>query len=193
VNAPNPRAVRPTLRVSWPGARGKPKLETELKIEIANPPNFEQIVAAFPNASQPGVIFAYGDTIYNPSNIVISAPLLAHEEVHGYRQRGLNYIVISAPRLAHEEVLGYRQRGLNYSVDTWWKAYIEDPEFRYREELLSHAAEYRAQLRFIHDRNERAKLVMRTAQRLLAPLYNYGQPKSLNQALSDLRWAIERK
>ncbi len=145
-------------------------METDLKIEIANPPNFEQILAAFPSAGQTGVIFAYGDTIYNPSNIVVSAPLLAHEEVHGYRQR-----------------MPIRE------IEAWWTHYIADPEFRYGEELLSHAAEYRAQLRFVHDRNERVKLVMRTAQRLLAPLYNYGKTKSLNQAISDLRWAIERK
>lgn len=145
-----------------------------MKIEIANPPNFEHILAAFPNASQPGVIFAYGDTIYNPSNIVIPSPLLAHEEVHGERQR---------------HIVGYGYPGAR----TWWEKYIDDPEFRYNEELLAHAAEYKVQIRVLHDRNERAKLVMRTAQRLLAPLYNYGKPKSLNQAICDLRWAIERK
>lgn len=147
-----------------------------MKIEIANPPNFEQILAAFPNASQQGVIFAYGDTIYNPSNIVIPPPLLAHEEVHGSRQKAVH------PKWGEVD-----------APIAWWGKYIDDPEFRYNEELLAHGAEYKMAIRVVHDRNLRAKLVMRTAQRLLAPLYNYGKPKSLNQAICDLRWAIERK
>lgn len=146
-----------------------------MKIEIANPPNFERIVAAFPKATDKGVIFAYGDTIYNPSGVNVPPALLAHEEVHGQRQQSV----------------GYAPNRLN--ADVWWEKYITDPEFRYYEELPAHAAEYKAQLRHVKDRNDRAKLALSTAQRLLAPLYNYGVPKSLNQAICDLRWAIEKK
>lgn len=142
------------------------KLETALKIEIANPPNFDKILTAFPHANRHGVIFAYGDTIYNPSGIVIPPPLVAHEEVHGRRQT---------------------------SPEKWWLSYIADPEFRYNEELYAHAAELLAFKKIITDRNQRAKLMMTTAQRLLAPLYNYGVPKSLNQAICDLRFAVEHR
>lgn len=145
-------------------------------IEIANPPNFEQILIAFPNANQHGVIFAYGNTIFNPSGVNIPPALLAHEEVHGKRQ------------------LRHLPNGASKTDPVWWwEAYIADPEFRYTEELHAHAAEYTVQMRLIHDRNQRAKLAMSTAQRLLAPLYNYGVPKSLNQAITDLRWAVEHK
>lgn len=137
-----------------------------MKVEVATPPLFDKIVAAFPNASQPGVIFAFGDTIYNPSNIIISPPLLAHEEAHGARQ------------LKPEE---------------WWDKYIVDPDFRYNEELYAHGAEFKALMKMVHDRNQRAKLMIVTAQRLLAPLYNYGVPKSLNIAIRDLRWTVEGK
>lgn len=140
-----------------------------MKIEIANPPNFDKILAAFPNANGHGVIFAFGATIFNPSGVVIPPALLAHEEVHGLRQSHC------------------------HSVESWWNTYIADPEFRYTEELHAHAAEYRVQMRTVHDRNDRAKLAMSTAQRVLAPLYNYGIPKSLNQAICDLRWAIEKR
>lgn len=143
-----------------------------MKIEIANPPGFEAIVAAFPKASAPGVIFAYGNTIYNPSNIIIPPELMAHEEVHGARQTG---------RFSRYD-----------AIDEWWDKYISDPEFRYTEELHAHAAELNVLKKRITDRNDRAKLVMQTAARLIAPLYNYGAPKSLNQAITDLRYTLER-
>lgn len=143
-----------------------------MKIEIALPPNFDKILAAFPGAANRGVIFAYGDTIYSPSGVTIPPALIAHEEVHGQRQR-----------------LMYAQD----AVSRWWEQYISDPEFRYDEELHAHAAELNVLKHIVKDRNERAKLAMHTAQRLLAPLYNYGVPKSLNQAICDLRYALEHK
>jgi hypothetical protein len=146
-----------------------------MKIEIAKPPMFDQILAAFPKAAESGVIFAWGDTIYNPSGIVIPRPLLAHEEKHGSRQ-----------------MANHAKWGEAAAPMQWWGKYIEDPEFRYNEELHAHAAEFKEQMRIVHDRNDRAKLMMSTAQRLLAPLYNYGIPKSLNQALCDMRWAVQQ-
>lgn len=143
-----------------------------MKVEIAYPPNLDRIIAAFPKATDPGVIFAYGDTIYNPSGIEIPPALLAHEETHGRRQQSLK----SCER-----------------VTEWWDKYIADPEFRYTEEMWAHAAEFLVLKKIVTDRNDRAKLVMHTAQRLIAPLYNYGVPKSLNQAICDLRYAIEHK
>lgn len=125
------------------------------------PPNFEQIVAAFPNAVDPGVIFAYGDHIYNPSGKTIPAALIAHEGVHLLNQR--------------EHV----------SPDHWWTVYIDDAEFRYREELAAHVAEYRAQVAGL-DRNYQAKLLMTTAARLVAPLYAYSG-KGIQRAMKDIR------
>jgi hypothetical protein len=93
--------------------------------------------------------------------------------VHGARQS-----VIERPKSRHCWT----------GAEHWWDCYLEDPEFRYREELPAHAAEFRAQMP--HDRNDRAKLLISTAQRLIAPLYNYGI-KSLNQAIKDLRNEIE--
>jgi hypothetical protein len=136
-------------------------------IRTETPPNFEAICAAFPNASGHGVLFAWGDDIYNPSAVVIPAALLAHEAVHGARQRA------EGPK-------------------RWWTRYIGEPDFRYVEELKAHAAEYRAQLRST-DRNHRARLLTATAARLVAPLYNYEPGKrTLSTALRDLRWEIEK-
>ena len=128
------------------------------------PPNFEQIKAAFPNAGDPGVIFAFDGNIYCPSGNVIPPALLAHEEVHLKRQT-------------------------LHGADDWWAHYIYDSEFRYHEELLAHVAEFKAH-RFSNDRNFGAALLMRTAMRLVAPLYNYTPPRTVQQAMKDLREEI---
>lgn len=139
-----------------------------MSVIVARPPNFELILKAFPSADKPGVIFAYGDHIYNPTGGNIPPALLAHEEVHLLRQ--------------------HRPSGPN----GWWLQYIDDAEFRYREELAAHVAEFRAQAPGI-DRNLRAKLLTSTAARLCAPLYNYQPPRSLNQAIRDIRQELDRK
>lgn len=136
-------------------------------IIVDHPPNFERIRAAFPDAIAPGVIFAYGEHIYNPSGKPIPHALLAHEAVHQARQ-----------------VMG----GID-GPTIWWNNYLVDPEFRYGEELLAHAAELMAQLPGL-DRNQKHKLLMSTAARLVAPLYNYQPPRQLRWAIDDLSWSL---
>jgi hypothetical protein len=137
-------------------------------ILVERPPNFELILKAFPNADKPGVIFAYGDHIYNPSGRPIPPALLAHEAVHCDRQMNVSHGPLD-----------------------WWAQYLTDPEFRYREELAAHVAEFQVQAPGI-DRNSRAKLLMSTAARLCAPLYNYTPPRSLNVAMRDIKWELDR-
>jgi len=137
-----------------------------MAVITARPPNFEAIAAVFPDAGKHGVIFAYGDAIYNPSGIFIPPALLAHEGVHLLRQRD------------------------GETAESWWAKYLADAEFRYREELEAHVGEYNAQLAGI-DRNQRAKLLMATAHRLIAPLYNYQPPRSLQLAMRDLRQRVQ--
>jgi hypothetical protein len=132
-------------------------------IKRERPPNFDRIVKVFPFAIRPGVIFAYGFDLYNPSGIDIPDALLQHEAVHQLRQ--------SDPEM-------------------WWDLYLTDNTFRYREELLAHATEYRAQLNRLDDRNRRAALLLSTARRLVAPLYNYQPPRTMQQALKDLKKEI---
>jgi hypothetical protein len=144
-----------------------------MKIETTRPPNFEQILEAFPDADKPGVIFAFGTTIHNPSGGNISPALLAHEAVHGHRQ-----------------ITKYTPPEMGIRI--WWNNYISDAEFRYNEELLAHVAEYRAQSSLINDRNFRSKVLQSTALRLIAPLYNYQPPRTLAQAMRDLRWELDK-
>lgn len=133
-------------------------------IILSPPPNFEQIRIAFPKAENPGVLFAYDGNIYNPSGIVVPPALIAHEEVHLHRQR-------------------------NGGPTKWWESYLSDSEFRYNEELLAHVAEFKMQSGS-KDRNFGARLLMHTALRLVAPLYNYQPPRTLQQAMKDLRQEI---
>ena len=129
-------------------------------IKVETPPNFRAIVTAFPHAARPGVLFAYGEHIYNPSGVHIPRVLMVHEVKHLARQF--------------------------QASDAWWDRYIADPEFRYSEELIAHAAELRAGLRATKDRNARYRLLRTTAWRLIADLYNYDPPRLYKQAMADL-------
>jgi hypothetical protein len=119
-----------------------------MKVVHARPPMFDRIHAAFPEASKPGVIFTWGDTIYAPSGGMPSAWLRAHEGVHFSRQ--------TAPGMTPE---------------SWWERYIVDPEFRFAEELPAHRAEYRAFCNAVRDRNQRSRFLATVAERLSGPLY----------------------
>lgn len=132
------------------------------------PPNFEQILKAFPDAGKPGVVFAYGTSIYAPGVKTLPAAIERHEAVHQHRQLTL------------------------FTPEQWWADYLVDPGFRYNEELKAHAVEYIAQLHPLIGRNDVAKLLNRTAMRLVAPLYNYTPPRTLRDALLDLKREINR-
>lgn len=140
-------------------------------IKIEWPPNIERISEVFPavgyavaaagTSSQQGILFAYGEDIYNPAGIRISYALMRHEYRHCARQWQAN-------------------------PEAWWEKYLTDDEFRYEEELIAHVDEYLAQAKNTKDRNARARLEMSTAARLVAPLYNYQPPRSLTQAVRDI-------
>lgn len=108
------------------------------------PPNLAQIEAAF-GPIGPTVIFTYAPDIYVPNGGSLSKPLVAHEEVH------------------------LRQQGDD--PDPWWDRYLADPEFRFREELEAHRAEWETARPLIRDRNRRALFLNAIARRLASPLY----------------------
>jgi hypothetical protein len=135
-------------------------------IIIDRPPNFDRVLAAFPNADRPGVLFAFDGNVYNPSGGAVPPALIAHENVHLERQKKVG-------------------------ADYWWDWYLTNDEYRYTEELLAHAAEFKMQ-KSTNDRNFGARLLMATALRLVAPLYNYQPPRTLQGALKDLQQEIKR-
>lgn len=112
-----------------------------MKVLAMFPPNYAAINAKF-NVRGKNILFSYGDTIYNPSRVVIPPELMVHEAVHGRRQ-------------------GADPSG-------WWNRYIEDPEFRLNEEIPAHRAEFQEVMK--HGMAD-YKAIRSIAERLSGPLY----------------------
>jgi len=112
---------------------------------IGTPPLLDEIAAVFRRARDRGVIFSWGDKIYNPSGIVIEPALRAHEAVHGERQ--------------------------GRDVEGWWRRYINDPQFRLAEEIPAHRAEFNYYVEHAANRNDRRRALTFIAARLAGSLY----------------------
>lgn len=122
------------------------------------PPNFEAIVAVFPAAANPGVIFAYGGRIYAPGRTRLSPILQAHEQAHLDRQG-------NAP-------------------EKWWDKYLSDKQFLVEEEIIGHRAEYAAFCRR-HVKSGAQRLALEAiATKFSSPLY--GGAISLEDARREI-------
>ena len=86
-----------------------------MKISKEYPPNYKIISETF--KLHKGIIFTYGDTIYNPDNGNIDKPLMEHEKIH------------------------LKQQG--NEVDKWWIRYLADSDFRLSQELEAYQRQYR--------------------------------------------------
>lgn len=125
-------------------------LKTKFTIVKDYPPNFGVILQVFPNSKKPGVIFTYGDKVYNPSNVSMSPALLAHEAVH-VRQQSRD----------------------GETPEAWWLLYLNSPEFRYEQELEAHRVEL-AVYKKTNNRHFSRKYAKDIAVRLAGPLYGNG-------------------
>lgn len=125
----------------------------------AYPPNYVELAAAFPwIKGRQGLLYAWGDRVYNPSGITIPPQLWAHEEVHGQQQ-------------------GDAQGG----VEAWWEEYIRDPDSRFHWELEAHRAEFAA---YVGNHASRATYLDTLAARLSGPLY--GNLLTLDEARKEI-------
>ena len=116
-----------------------------MRVVFSRPPMFAEIDAKFRIAGKP-VIFSWGELIYNPERVNIPPHLMAHEAMHGWRQR---------------------QQG----IERWWRNYIDSPAFRLEEEVLAHQVELAALLPANSNRHARRSGLKQVAKRLAAPLY----------------------
>lgn len=123
------------------------------RIVVAKPPVYDRCVHAFGAEVIVGkpIIWSWGDVIYNPTDIDIPRELLAHERVHGLRQLG--------------------------AVETWWKRYLAEPDFRFEEEAIAHRAEWHYLAKWGKGSADRLEAI---AGRLASPLY--GQMATLDEA-----------
>lgn len=113
------------------------------RIVFDYPPMIDEIDAAFNVRGKP-VIYAWGQTVYNPMKIEIAPQLAAHEGAHCHQQGD--------------------------DIEGWWRNYIDDPEFRLRQEVQAHQVEYRYLIQN-GNRNDRRRAKKHVAQRLASPLY----------------------
>lgn len=129
-----------------------------MEIIPSRPPNFHDILPVFPMASRMGVIFAYAPNIYAPGGRV-PPEIIAHERVHIQRQEHIG-------------------------VELWWARYLVDTDFRYKEELLAHRAEYHYLIGETASRQVRRVALKQVARKLAAPLY--GKLVTTAQAMGDI-------
>lgn len=94
-----------------------------------------------------GVIFTVGGKLYNPDGVHIEPWLLAHEEVHSTRQ------------LASGD------------VNRWWAQYLDDKQFRFREELEAHREEWAVIQEKVSSRQQRRANLAFICKRLSGSLY----------------------
>lgn len=129
---------------------------------VAEPPLMDEIAAVFPVRERPGVIFAWGDRIYNPSGKPLPASIIAHEKIHLTQQAPSEDAVIA-----------------------WWKRYLVDPAFRFDQEIPAHRAEYREYCRHDKSREGRNWMARHIAGKLSGELY--GKLCSFNEALKLIK------
>ena len=118
------------------------------KLVTAFPPNWRDIAAKFPIKGRPGIVYAYGDRIYNPSGRVLPSWILDHENVHCKRQN-------------------------EHGVGAWWDAYLVNSAFRLAEEVLAHQKEWQS-FRSIHNFKQNAQYLETMIDRLSGPIYRLG-------------------
>jgi len=115
-----------------------------MKIKNEKPPIYEDILQAG-MAPTDGAIYAYGNTIYNPSGKELPPDLIIHEETH------------------------CRQQGDN--PDAWWGRYLDDQYFRINQECEAYAYQFKFICNHVKDRNQRDKILHNMAQILSSPTY----------------------
>lgn len=137
------------------------------------PPLYAEMQAAFPGMRGIKPIFAWGDVIYNPHRIAITPQLEVHESVHAERQLKFRLPEHTDAAIAELETRADFQ---HWRVEAWWRRYMADPAFRLMEELLAHAAEYRAYIDSpTCNRHIRRAALKAIAQRMASPLYGTGE------------------
>lgn len=137
-----------------------------MKVVVGLPPIFEEIARVLPGALRYGVLFSWGDTIFNPDNVPISQALMAHEEVHG------------------------RQHAAIGGPEIWWSRYMMEPRFRLEQEEPAHIVELGVITQgWRTNRHHRQGWLNIIARRLSGPLYNKLIP--MHKAESLLRHAMK--
>lgn len=119
-----------------------------MKIFIQNPPNHDQLVKFFNLDENEIIFFSYGDCLYNPKGVTMSADLIRHEETHLYQQ-------------------GYDRT----SAKIWWDMYITDAYFRSEQEIEAYGEQYKFICQIYKDRNKRDTYLRGFSKYLSSTMY----------------------
>ena len=113
-----------------------------MEIVFKYPPNIEKIREHFP--VKYGVIFTYGDKLYNPDRGEIDSALMVHEETHTVQQGN--------------------------NPDEWWDRYFTDESFRKEQEIEAYRNQYKYALEN-YNRASRKRLLRQISKDLSSHLY----------------------
>jgi hypothetical protein len=136
-----------------------------MRIVVEKPPVWNECVAMI-GAEPRNTIFAWGDIIYNPDDILVVDYLIAHEEVH------------------------QRQQILAGGPEAWWSRYLDDVYFRLKQEVEAYAVQYLKMEENIRDRNWQYRVKVDLARKLSGPLY--GNSLKTSDAMRMLNDEIKR-
>lgn len=125
-----------------------------MQIVKAYPPNYSTILQYLTPPKD--AVFAYGDTIYNPTGKDISPDVIIHEECHQRQMQG-------------------------WQPDAWWFSYLMDKSFRLKVEVEAYATQYH----FVKDKvpSKVAKLCLFDLASNMSMLYSLGITHSQAETL----------
>lgn len=120
-----------------------------VKISNEKPPSWilAEVKEKFGVDWNSNVIFTYEDLI-TTSTGEMTEDLIAHEQTHTRQQL---------------EFVG--------GADAWWRKYLDDPEFRFKQELEAYRNQYEWLIKNIKDRNEVSRFLMHYAKTLSGKMY----------------------
>ena len=128
-----------------------------MEIVFGYPPNIKEIRKVFDIGNRKGIVFTYGNKLFNPSRGKIADHLLVHEMTHMAQQ--------------------------GEDPAKWWDKYLEDPIFRLGQEIEAYRNQYTFGMKKITDRNQKAVFLHRIASDLSGPIYggivDYKEAKEL--------------
>jgi hypothetical protein len=119
-------------------------------VQVAYPPIIDELEKVFGPLKGRGILYAWGSIIFNPMGVPVHGQFIVHEGTHGARQL---------------------YPGM--TIEKWWELYMQEQDFRMKEEMLAHIAEYQAYCILHKDRNLRAIYLDKVARKFVSPLYKF--------------------
>lgn len=146
-----------------------------MKVSNTKPPIYDKAKAAF-DFNEKTTIFTYGDTIYNPAGITMTADLFTHEGVHEHQQNALHL----------------HNKAIKNGPSRWWKRYLKDPKFRFEQELQAYQAQYAFMKTQIKDRNQLNQYLVELTRELRGPMYGNLRIGGLYEVMGLIRNGLSR-